>query len=60
MKEPPSKRILLLMRNSSYRGRAFYEAAQRLGVEVVVGVDIRPDLADYWKLPLSIQFDQPD
>lgn len=60
MKEPQSKRILLLMRNSSYRGRAFYEAAQRLGIEVVVGVDIHPDLADYWQLPLSIQFDQPD
>ena len=25
-----------------------------------MGVDVHPDLADYWKLPLSVQFDEPD
>lgn len=54
------KRIILLMRNNTYRGQAFYEAAQKLGIEVITGLDIHPDLADYWKVPLPLQFDQPD
>jgi biotin carboxylase len=54
------KRVILLMRASTYRAEAFYQAAERLGVEIVVGLDIHPDLADYWKVPLGLQFDQPD
>ncbi|MCB0163226.1 MAG: ATP-grasp domain-containing protein [Anaerolineae bacterium] len=54
------KRIILLMRNSTYRGQAFYEAAKKLDIEVVTGLDIHPDLADYWKVPLALQFDQLD
>ena len=55
-----SKRVILLMRNSTYRGQAFYEAAKRLDIEIITGLDIHPDLADYWKVPLALQFDQPD
>lgn len=60
--EPSSqtKRIILLMRSSTYRGQAFYEAAKRLDIEVVTGLDIHAELADYWKVPLALQFDQPD
>ena len=54
------KRVILLLRNSSYRGKAFYEAAKELDIEIVVGVDMHPDLADYWNAPLGVQFDQPD
>ncbi|MCB9078499.1 MAG: ATP-grasp domain-containing protein [Anaerolineaceae bacterium] len=48
------------MRSSTYRGQAFYEAAKRLDIEVVTGLDIHAELADYWKVPLALQFDQPD
>jgi biotin carboxylase len=54
------KRVILLMRASTYRAGAFYQAGERLGIEIVVGLDIHPDLADYWKVPLGLQFDQPD
>lgn len=48
------------MRTSTYRGQSFYQAAQRLGIEIIPGVDIHPDLADYWQVPLPVQFDEPD
>ena len=54
------RRVILLLRSSSYRGHAFFEAAKQLDIEVVVGVDMHPDLADYWNAPLGLQFDQPD
>lgn len=54
------KRVILLIRHSSYRGQAFHEAARKLGIEIVTGLDIHPDLADYWNVPLALQFDQPD
>jgi biotin carboxylase len=56
----PKKRVILLMRVNSYRGFAFKQAAERLGVQVVAGIDIHPDLADYWHMSLGLQFDQPD
>lgn len=36
------------------------EAAERLGIEVVQGIDMAPELVDYWKVPLGLQFDEPD
>lgn len=54
------KRVILLQRASSYRGQAFKAAAERLGVEVVIGVDIHPDLAKHWHVTLNLQFDEPD
>lgn len=55
-----TKRVILLMRHSTYRGQAFYQAGQQLGIEIVPGVDMHPDLADYWQVPLPVQFDNPD
>jgi biotin carboxylase len=54
------KRVILLMRSSSYRAHAFKQAAERLGVEIVAGIDIHPDLADYWQVTLGLQFDDPE
>ncbi len=55
-----TKRVILLMRHSTYRGQSFYRAAQRLGVEIIPGIDMHPDLAEYWQVSLPIQFDDPD
>ncbi len=57
---PPKERVILLMRVNSYRGYAFKQAAERLGISVVAGIDIHPNLADYWQVSLGLQFDQPD
>lgn len=54
------KRIILLSRVSTYRARAFHEAAENLGIEVVHGVDMDSRLVDYWQVPLGIQFDEPE
>jgi biotin carboxylase len=48
------------MRASTYRAPAFYRAAQKLGIQIIPGVDIHPELADYWQLQLALQFDEPD
>jgi biotin carboxylase len=50
----------LLVKNSTYRARAFMEAAERLGIEVTHGIDMVPELVAYWKVPLGLQFDEPD
>lgn len=59
-KSSPAQRVILLMRVNSYRGYAFKQAAERLGVQVIAGIDIHPDLADYWQVSLGLQFDRPD
>jgi biotin carboxylase len=50
------KRILLLMTPATYRAGAFLQAAQKLSLEVVVGIDLPETLADYWHVPLGIDF----
>ena len=50
------KRILLLMSPATYRAGAFVSAAQRLNLEVVVGIDLPETLADYWHVPLGVDF----
>ncbi|GHO42474.1 ATP-grasp domain-containing protein [Ktedonospora formicarum] len=52
----PRGRILLLMSPSTYRAGAFLSAAQSLGLEVVVGIDLPESLAEYWHVPLGIEF----
>lgn len=54
------KRVILLMKPSTYRAEAFMAAAARLGIEVVPGLDIEPKLAEHWPVPLALQFDQPE
>jgi biotin carboxylase len=50
------KRILLLMSPATYRAGAFVHAAQRLGLDVTVGLDLPDTLADYWHVPLGLDF----
>lgn len=50
------KRVLLLMSPSTYRAGAFLSAAQSLKLEVVVGLDLPESLAEYWHVPLGIDF----
>ena len=54
------KRIILLMKVSTYRAEAFLKAAKDLGIEVVQGIDIDPKLADHWQVLLGLQFDEPE
>jgi len=53
------KHILLLMSPATYRGGAFLQAAQHLNLEVVVGIDLPETLADYWHVPLGVDFADP-
>lgn len=55
-----SPRVMLLVRPSSYRTGPFVQAAERLGIEVVYGLDIDPKLADRWPVTLPLQFDRPE
>lgn len=50
------KRVLLLFSPASYRTGPFMEAAKKLGLEVVQGVDLPEALADYWQVPLGVDF----
>lgn len=50
------KRILLLMSPATYRAGAFLNAARVLHLEVVVGIDLPETLADYWHIPLGLDF----
>lgn len=54
-------RLLLLMSPSTYRAGAFVSAARALGLEVVRGVDLPPDLAREWTIPdgLAVDFRDP-
>lgn len=53
-------RVILLSRTSTYRSRSFLEAAARLKIDVVQGIDMAPALVDHWQVPLGVQFDQPE
>ena len=50
------KRVLLLMAPATYRAGAFLSAAERLGLEIVVGIDLPETLAEYWHVPLGLDF----
>ncbi len=50
------KRVLLLMAPATYRAGAFLQAAQKLNLETVVGVDLPESLAEYWHVPLGVDF----
>ncbi|WP_151758520.1 ATP-grasp domain-containing protein [Dictyobacter vulcani] len=56
--EEAGKRILLLMSPATYRAGAFLRAAQSLGLEVVVGLDLPERLTEYWHVPLGLDFGQ--
>src|SRR5215831_12222529 len=52
----PHKRLLLLVTPSTYRAEAFCAAAELLNVEVVRGLDLPPELAEQWGVPLAVSF----
>ena len=54
--ENNQKRVLLLMSPATYRAGAFLSAARSLHLEVVVGIDLPETLADYWHVPLGVDF----
>jgi biotin carboxylase len=51
---------LLLMSPATYRAGAFLKAAQRLHLEVAVGLDLPEPLAEYWQVPLGLDFHNPE
>ncbi len=50
------KCVLLLMSPATYRAGAFLSAAERLELEIVVGIDLPESLAEYWHVPLGLDF----
>lgn len=55
---PP--RIVLLMGPATYRSDAFLAAADRLGLEVVRGLDLPGELSGYWQVRLPLDFASPE
>ena len=51
---------MLLTTVRSYRMEAFRAAADRLGIAVVTGLDLPPELADQWPEALPLSFAAPD
>jgi biotin carboxylase len=56
----PRKRVLLLLSPLTYRANAFLEAAARLDLDVVKGVDMPQSLAEYWNQPSGLDFSRPE
>lgn len=50
------QRLLLLVSPTTYRAAAFTEAAGRLGVELVRGIDVPDGLTEMWDVPLALDF----
>jgi biotin carboxylase len=50
------QRVLLLTTPHSYRTPAFREAAERLGIETLVAVDMPKELAEHWGYRLGVDF----
>jgi formate-dependent phosphoribosylglycinamide formyltransferase (GAR transformylase) len=44
----------------TYRAQPFREASERFGLEVVPAIDMPQKLADYWQVPLGIEFGRPE
>ncbi len=51
---------MLLMGPATYRAGAFLTAAKRLGLDVIVGMDVPQPLAERWQTPLPLDFNDPD
>ena len=50
------KRLLLLVSPTTYRASAFLDAAAKLDVEVVRGIDVPLGLSEWWDIPLALDF----
>jgi len=49
-------RIILLIGGRTYRAQAFVQAAEKLGLEVIKGIDLPKDLAEFYHPTLPLQF----
>jgi biotin carboxylase len=56
MSQAANGRILLLTTPRSYRVQPFLEAAERLGIEAVQGLDLPNQLAEQWQMELGLDF----
>ena len=54
------KRVLLLVTSATYGTPSFAAAARKLGLEVVYGIDMPKPLAEYWQVPLALDFANPE
>ncbi|MGH2517806.1 MAG: ATP-grasp domain-containing protein, partial [Ktedonobacterales bacterium] len=50
------KHLLLLISPNTYRAGAFLDAASRLDVDVVRGIDVPTQLTEMWDIPLPLDF----
>jgi biotin carboxylase len=57
--KPQTCRILLLTTTRSYRGDAFLQAAKKLDIEIVQGVNMPEELATEWPGGFSLDFGRP-
>src|SRR5437867_1197506 len=55
-----NNRIILLTPATGYRAEPFLEAAVRLGLEVIQGIDVGPELPKRWNVPLPLDFRDPE
>ena len=53
------KRVLLLTSPNSYRTQDYVDAAERLGIEPVIAVDMPQLLAQEWNFSLGVDFGDP-
>ena len=53
-------KIMLLTTDRSYRNNAFFQAAQRLDIDVLPVVDMTPALAAQWPQRIGVDFGRPD
>ncbi len=51
-----SNRVILLIGGRTYRANSFVQAAEKLGLEVVKGVDLPKELAEFYKPTLPLDF----
>ncbi|MBI5652871.1 MAG: ATP-grasp domain-containing protein [Chloroflexi bacterium] len=57
--EQIQNRIILLLGSRTYRANPFVDAAERLGLEIVKGINLPKELAEYYKPTLPLQFADP-
>ena len=60
MTESDKTRVILLIGTQTYRGAPFIEAAERIGLEAVKGLDMPKPLARHWRATLPLDFRDSD
>lgn len=56
IEEKLNNRIILLIGGRTYRAESFVHAAEKLGLDVVKGIDLPQDLAQFYKPTLPLEF----